>query len=81
MPDTANTLQQVVDTAMIFAREWRLSANIIGVPVVYVVNTNRASKVRVDNGTQGSTIEYTYLGVELPKGCPWGVHVGKLSEI
>ena len=79
--ETPEGLQKQIDKALEYTRKWRVTANLKRCAVV-VCNEDKVKPVtfKLKWGQDELPIadQYTYLGVEISKGCTWDAHIAKV---
>ena len=82
--ETPEGLQKQIGKALEYTRKWRVTANVKKCAVV-VCNEDRVNPVafKWKWGEDELPIvdQYTYLGVEISKGCPWDAHIAKVIQV
>ena len=77
-------MQKQIGKALEYTRKWRVTANVKKCAVV-VCNEDRVNPVafKWKWGEDELPIvdQYTYLGVEISKGCPWDAHIAKVIQV
>ena len=79
--ETPEGLQKQIEKALERTRKWRATANVKKCAAV-ICNEDKANPVNFQwkwGEDELPTVgQYTYLGVEISKGCSWDAHIAKL---
>ena len=80
---TAEGLQEQIENALEYTREWRVTAN-VNKCAVLVCTEDKKKPVEFKRKWGGEELpivdQYTYLGVEISKNCSWDAHINKLIQ-
>ena len=80
--ETPEGLQKQIEKALEYTRKWRVTANVKKCAVV-VCNADDVNPVNFKWkwGEDEFPIvdQYTYLGLEISKGCSWDAHIAKVK--
>ena len=80
--ETPEGLQQQIEKALDYTREWRVAADVKKCAVV-VCNEDKVNPVNFKRkwGEDELPIvdQYTYLGVEISKDCSWDAHIANIT--
>ena len=81
MSETPEGLQKKTEKAPECTRKWRVTANVIKCPEV-VCNEDKVNPVNFKWKWREDDLpivdQYTYLGVEVSKDCPWDARIAKV---